>query len=197
MIRNVLAYKLLLGFFMASATMAFGQKAQNSKTSSEFYRFELPGLTGQSIAMKDFAGKVVLVSNTASHCGYTKQYKGLQKLHETYHDKGLVVIGVPSNSFKQEFKDEKEVANFCEMNYGVKFKMAKILAVKGPDAHPVFRYLTENSSVGKQAAAKEIQWNFEKFLVDRKGQVRYRFASKTEPGSPEFIQAVKKLLSEK
>ncbi|MFW7377562.1 MAG: glutathione peroxidase [Oligoflexus sp.] len=188
-------FQLMAWLFFATYLFAF-QVSANNKNSNSIYQFDLPGLKGQKISLANYQGKVILIANTASHCGYTKQYKGLQGLHETYQDKGMVVIGVPSNSFKQEFKEEKEVAKFCEMNYGVKFQMAKILPVKGNDAHPLFQFLTAQSSSVQKASRQDVSWNFEKFLIDRKGQVRYRFNSKVDPNSPEMKKAVQKLLSE-
>jgi glutathione peroxidase len=174
-----------------SLSLSSGLMAKQQK-KAEFYQYELPGLSGKPIKMADYGGKVVMLVNTASHCGFTKQYKDLQQIFESYQGQGLVVVGVPSDSFNQEFKDDKEVAKFCEMNYGVRFPMARILPVKGKDAHPLFQHLTANSP----GDSKEIAWNFEKFLIDHKGKVRYHFGSRVSPSSSEVKQAISTLLKE-
>ena len=108
-------------------------------------------------------------------------------------EQGLVVIGIPSDSFKQEFDDEKEVASFCKMNYGVKFAMTKILPVTGEKAHPIYKYLSEKAPASDRG--KQVKWNFEKFLVDHKGEPKFHYSSQTKPDSQEFITSVKDLLA--
>lgn len=176
----------LLGITLSAAALS-------EQKNAEFYQFELPGLSGKPIKMADYKGKVVMVVNTASHCGFTKQYKDLQKIYESYQEQGLIVVGVPSDSFNQEFKDDKEVAKFCEMNFGVRFPMARILPVKGKEAHPLFQHLTAQSP---NKSKREVRWNFEKFLIDHKGQVRYHFGSRVSPSSKKVTQAISTLLKE-
>lgn len=179
--------------FMLSALlmMSFASLAPSAYAESGFYSLKT-ALNGSKKDL-DFAslkGKVVLIANTASECGYTPQYKGLQNLYETYKDQGLVVIGFPSKSFKQEFDSEDKVKQFCEFRYGVKFPLAKTQDVTGKQASPVFKYLS------KQADDKgEVKWNFEKFLVDRQGKEVQRFRSRVEPKDME--SHIKKLLAEK
>lgn len=137
---------------------------------------------------KSFAGKPLLIVNTASHCGYTPQFKGLEALHEKYKDRGLVVIGFPSDDFQQEAKDEAETAQVCFMNYGVTFTMLSPLPVKGPKANPVFRELAHQT--------KEPQWNFNKYLVKPDGKVAHYFDSEVTPESPALNRAVEAVLAD-
>jgi glutathione peroxidase len=135
---------------------------------------------------RDFPGRALLIVNTASHCGYTSQFKGLQALHERYKDKGLVVVGFPSDDFRQEANDEAETAEVCFVNYGVTFTMLSPTAVTGRDANPVFAELAR-----QQRAPR---WNFNKYLVSPEGRVTAYFDSGTAPGSPQLDQAIAALL---
>ncbi len=134
-----------------------------------------------------YAGKVLLVVNTASRCGFTPQYEGLEALYDRYRERGLVVLGFPSNDFAQEPGSEKGVQNFCRLNHGVRFPMYEKIAVSGPDAHPFYRRLAARG-------AGYPEWNFNKYLLDRKGVVVARFPSRTRPDDPELIAAIEKLL---
>jgi glutathione peroxidase len=151
------------------------------------YDLSYKGLDGKTHALSQYKGKVLLIVNTASHCGYTDQYKALQSLYDQYKQKGLVILGFPSSSFGQEYDKEAEVAKFCQLNFGVKFPMSSIVEVKGKNQHPIFRALTE-------ADAKEVRWNFEKFLVDKTGKVQARFPSDVKPDSRDLTAALDKLL---
>lgn len=133
-----------------------------------------------------FAGRPMLIVNTASRCGFTPQFEGLEALHQRYKDRGLAVVGVPSNDFKQAAKDEETAAKVCYVNYGVTFTMLSQQKVRGPDAHPMFLEL------GRQAG--EPTWNFNKYLVDRDGNVVGRFDSRVEPMSEELRAAVEAAL---
>ena len=137
---------------------------------------------------KDFAGKPLLIVNTASHCGFTPQFKGLQALHEKFKDKGLVLIGFPSNDFHQEAKAEEETAEVCYINYGVKFTMVSESSVKGADANPIFKELTRQT--------KAPSWNFNKYLVKPDGTVVEHFGSTTTPESSALNKAIEKVLAE-
>lgn len=132
--------------------------------------------TEQSLA--DLAGKVVLVVNTASSCGFTPQYEGLEALHQRYGDQGLVVLGFPSDQFKQETGDDAAIAEFCQVNYGVTFPLSTKVAVNGKDAHPLFRWLRKQQG---GILGDAIKWNFTKFLVGRDGSVLSRYAPTVEP----------------
>lgn len=134
-----------------------------------------------------YAGKVLLVVNTASRCGFTPQYEGLEALYERYRERGLVVLGFPSNDFAQEPGSEKDIQSFCRLNHGVRFPMYEKIAVSGPDAHPFYRRLAARG-------AGYPEWNFNKYLLDRKGVVVARFPSRTRPDDPELIAAIEKLL---
>ncbi len=153
-----------------------------AQAPADILGFEARAISGAPIRFADFAGKVVLVVNTASRCGFTPQYAGLQKLHESYAPRGLVVIGFPCNQFGgQEPEGEATIAQFCELNYGVGFAMAEKVEVKGPNAHPVFRYLT--SALPGVLGTEAIKWNFTKFLVDRAGHPVRRYAPTTTPAA--------------
>lgn len=141
--------------------------------------FEASSIDGRRVDLADHVGSVVLVVNTASRCGFTPQYQGLQELHEQFRDQGLVVLGFPCDQFMhQEPGSEAEIAEFCSVNYGVDFPMFSKIEVNGPQAHPLYRWLT---GAHESVPAGEIGWNFTKFLVGRDGTVRARYASDVEP----------------
>lgn len=137
-----------------------------------------------------YAGKVTLVVNTASYCGFTSQYEGLEKLYATYKDKGLVILGFPSNDFSQEPGDSKEIADFCYNTYGVKFPMFSKTSVKGKDAHPLFAALAKSSG-------KTPGWNFNKYLIDREGKLVSHYGSMTAPNDKALLAAIEKALAAK
>lgn len=142
--------------------------------------FEATRLDGAPLHFQELAGKVVLIVNTASQCGFTPQYAGLQQLHETYAQRGLVVIGFPCNQFgAQEPGDEAEIARFCETSFGVSFPLTEKVDVNGPGAHPLFKFLT--AALPGVLGTQAIKWNFTKFLVDRAGVPVKRYASMTPP----------------
>lgn len=147
---------------------------------TSIYSFSAKTLAGEPVTLDRYAGKVLLVVNTASECGFTPQYAGLQKLYEEYAAQGLVVLGFPCNQFgKQEPGDAAQIGSFCEKNYGVTFPMFEKIDVNGANAHPLYRWLTEEAPglLGLEA----IKWNFTKFLVDREGNVVKRYAPVTKP----------------
>jgi len=144
--------------------------------------FEAQSITGQPAHFSSQRGKVLLIVNTASACGFTPQFKGLEALWKTYRDRGLVVVGFPSNEFGgQDPGSDAEIASFCEMNYGVSFPMMAKVKVNGADAHPVWRWMTAEAKgvLGTQA----VKWNFTKFLVGRDGRVIKRYAPNDEPAA--------------
>lgn len=157
-----------------------------SLTAASIYDFKVPGLDGKDIDFSNFKNKKILVVNTASKCGYTYQYEGLQKLHDAYKGK-LVIVGFPANNFKQqEPGTNEEIAEFCKKNYGVSFLMAEKVSVKGDDIHPLFKYLTEEAlALGIE---DPIKWNFTKFLVNEKGKLEKVFSHKVEPMSEEITK---------
>ena len=144
--------------------------------------FEAVDITGKTVRLADQTGKLLLIVNTASQCGFTPQFAGLEKLWETYQDRGLVVMGFPSNEFgRQDPGSNDEIASFCQLNYGVSFPMMAKVDVNGGDAHPLFQWLkTEAPGL---LGSKAIKWNFTKFLVGRDGQVIKRYAPQDKPES--------------
>lgn len=137
-------------------------------------------ITGQEKSIADYKGQVLLIVNTASKCGFTPQFTGLESLYERYHERGFMVLGFPCNQFLgQDPGQDEEISQFCELNYGVTFPMFAKIEVKGPDAHPLFRHLTE--AAPGLLGSKVIKWNFTKFLVNRQGEVVSRYAPATEP----------------
>lgn len=154
--------------------------------SETIYDIEVQTLDGRSTTLRDYEGKVMLIVNTASKCGFTPQYAGLEALHRKYGSRGLAVLGFPCNQFgAQEPGDEAEIASFCEKNYGVSFPMHAKVEVNGPGAHPLFRKLTEEKK-GLLGTAR-IKWNFTKFLVDRNGNIVGRYAPTTKPEKLEAV----------
>ena len=152
----------------------------------------LKTIRGEEASLADYAGKVLLVVNVASKCGLTPQYEGLEQLYRDYGDKGLVVLGFPANEFAgQEPGTNEEIATFCTTNFGVDFPMFEKIVVKGPGTHPLYAELIAESD----EPDKEIQWNFEKFLVSRDGHVVRRFSPRTTPEDPELIAAIEATLS--
>lgn len=139
---------------------------------------------------ESYQGKAVLIVNTASYCGFTKQFTGLEALYQNYKDKGLVVLGFPSNDFFQEDADETKTAELCEKTYGVKFPMFETIAVRGSDADPLFRILAAKSGTTPK-------WNFYKYLIDSDGQTITSFSSRTKPSDDDFIAAIDKSLPKK
>ena len=165
------------------------------KPKMSFYDFKLQTLDGREFSNQILKGRAVLVVNTASNCGFTSQYAGLQALSDKYKDKGLVVIGVPANDFgAQEPGSDAQIAQFCQKNYGVKFPMMSKTVVKGPQKSPFFQFLTAQAN---PQLAGEIGWNFEKFLVSRDGQLVSRFKSAVKPDSAELVAAVESELAKK
>jgi glutathione peroxidase len=149
-------------------------------------------LAGKPVKLSDYRGSVLLIVNVASECGYTPQYAGLEKVYEKYADRGLVVIGFPSNDYgAQEPGSADEIQQFCEKNYGVKFPIMAKVHAKGPEKAPIYKTLTEETGEGIKG---EVKWNFTKFLVDTNGKIVARFEPKVEPESAELTGAIEKLL---
>ena len=144
-----------------------------------FYDYKAVKMNGQEVSMGDYKGKVVLVVNTASKCGLTPQLKGLEALYKEYKDKGFIILGFPCNQFaNQDPGNNKEISEFCLLNYGVTFDMFEKIEVNGENAHPLYKFL-KNEKHG--VLGKEIKWNFAKFLIDRDGNVVKRFSPTTVP----------------
>jgi glutathione peroxidase len=160
--------------------------------AANVYEFTLPSIEGKPMPISDFKGKVILMVNVASRCGYTPQYKALESIYEKYKDRGLVVLGFPANNFgAQEPGTNEEIKTFCSRNYNVSFPMYSKVSVKGEDETPLYSFLTKKT---KPEIAGEIKWNFTKFLVDRNGNVVRRFEPAVTPDSSEVTGAIEQLL---
>lgn len=156
------------------------------------YGYTLPSIDGKPLPLSDFKGKVVLIVNVASRCGYTPQYTALESIYEKYKDQGFVILGFPANNFgAQEPGSNEEIKTFCQRTYSVKFPMFAKVSVKGADQTPLYQYLTRKTG---PAVAGDIKWNFTKFLVDRQGAVVQRFEPAVTPDSGEVTSAIEKLL---
>lgn len=187
-----LSYSLIisLALFISNQTGAISEK---DTTMSSIYDFTVKDIDGNDIKLETFTGKVLLIVNVASKCGFTSQYEGLQKLYTQYKDRGLVVLGFPANNFlNQEPGTDEEIKQFCSLNYNVTFPMFAKISVKGKDQAPLYRFLTEKETNPEFSGA--ISWNFNKFLVDRQGKIVARFDSKIKPESKEVIVAIEKAL---
>jgi glutathione peroxidase len=158
--------------------------------------FKMRDIDGKDVKLKKYKGNVLLVVNVASKCGYTPQYQGLQATYTKFKDKGFYVLGFPANNFgSQEPGTEKEIKEFCESKFGVTFPMFAKISVKGDDIDPLYSFLTSKET--NPNFAGDITWNFNKFLIDRHGNVVARFTSKQTPESPEVTAAIEKYLAEK
>jgi glutathione peroxidase len=157
--------------------------------ASSVHDFTLTTIDGKPAPLSAYKGKVVMLVNVASKCGYTPQYTALQSLYSKYKDRGLVIVGVPANNFGgQEPGTNEEIQTFCSRNYNVTFPLMSKVSVKGADMTPLYGYLTENTG-------GDIKWNFTKILVDKNGKILSRFESKVTPDSPEVTSAVEKALA--
>lgn len=169
---------------------------KSEKEKANVLNFTMKSLAGQDVNLEKYQGKVVLMVNVASKCGYTKQYAGLQKLHEKYAPQGLAILGFPANEFgAQEPGSDEDIATFCKKNYGVSFDMFSKIKVKGDGKAPLYALLT--SGAGDDKLAGEIKWNFEKFLIGRDGKVVARYRSNVAPESEEFVKAIEAELAKK
>ena len=171
-------------------TMFFFKISSQANYEKIFYDFKIKSISGEVINLNDYRGKPVLVVNTASYCGFTKQYDDMQELWEKYKDKGLIVLGVPSNSFNQEKKINSEVKEFCEVNFNVNFPLTEITNVKGENAHEIYKWAKDN--YGKSAVPK---WNFYKILINKDGKIEDTYASLTNPTSKKIINKIESLLN--
>ena len=168
----------------------FGTNNSNANVEVA-YDYSFKDLDGQELKLSEFKEKVVVVTNVASKCGFTSQYEDLQTIWEKYQSKGLIVIGVPSNSFNQEFETNKEVKNFCEAKFGISFPMTQKEIVRGENAHPFYKWA--KNSYGNGSVPK---WNFHKIIIGKNGKVFDTFASMTNPTSKKFIRSLEKALSQ-
>ena len=168
----------------------FFKNSAMSNYEKVFYDFQIESINGEIINFKEYENKVVLLVNTASYCGFTKQYDDLQKLWDQYKSKGLIVLGVPSNSFNQEKKKNSEIKKFCEVNFNINFPLTTLTEVKGNNAHQIFKWAKENH--GKSAVPK---WNFHKLLINKMGKIEETYSSLTKPNSKKIISRIESLLN--
>jgi glutathione peroxidase len=180
--------KPMLNILLAIAMTICSGAALAEDSCPALLNYTLPKLHSkeQINLCQQFKGKPLLIVNTASHCGFTRQFKGLEQLNQKYRERGLAVIGFPSDDFFQEARDEGETAGVCYKNYGVTFAMTGPIAVRGADAHPIFKSLAEQSAAPK--------WNFYKYVVDANGKVVAQFNSRTEPDDAALIAAIESVL---
>jgi len=165
-----------------------------STMPASIYAIPLEDIEGEATSLEAYRGRVLLIVNVASKCGFTPQYEGLQALYERFEAQGLAVLGFPANDFMgQEPGNNAEIREFCNVNYGVAFPLFAKIHVKGDEQHPLYRYLT--AGAGDPALAGEVSWNFNKFLVDRKGRLLARFGSRTGPLDEELVAAVERALA--
>ena len=171
--------------------LIFAVDAKRKPTTENFYQFKAKTIEGKEISMKDYKGKVVLIVNTASKCGFTPQYEGLEKIYQKYKDKGFVILGFPCNQFGgQEPGSAEEIASFCSLKYNVNFPMFTKVEVNGENAIPLFKFL-KGQLPG--TLGNEIKWNFTKFLVSRDGRVLDRYAPTTKP--EDLVKDIEKALA--
>lgn len=179
----------VVGLGLLMANVCFGGEA----AMKTVYDFTLNDIDGKPVSLSAYKGKVLLVVNVASRCGFTKQYAGLEALYKKYQDRGLVVLGFPANNFMgQEPGTEAEIKAFCSTTYGVTFPMFSKISVKGKDQHPLYAFLTSKETNPEHHGA--ISWNFNKFLIGRDGAVVNRFGSRTAPEDKELLEAIEKTL---
>ena len=172
-----------------SITMFFFKSSVLANYDKIFYDFNIEGISGEVINFKEYKDKVVLIVNTASYCGFTNQYDDLQKLWDMYKSKGLIVLGIPSDSFNQEKKSDDEVKKFCEVNFNINFPLSSITEVKGKNAHDLYKWAKENH--GKSAIPK---WNFYKILINKQGKIEDTFSSFTKPLSKKITDKIESIL---
>lgn len=195
---RILLSLLLLGAssHLFAADAATGDKAKADKEVAKALQFEMKKLDGEKVKLAEYEDKVVMIVNVASECGLTPQYKQLQNLHEKYGEKGLAILGFPCNQFgAQEPGSSKEIQTFCAKNYGVKFDMFEKVDVNGDDACDLYKYLTKLDL--KPQKKGNVSWNFEKFLLDREGNVIARFPPRTKPDDKTIVSMIEKALGEK
>ena len=169
--------------------MFFFNNSSSAKYEKNFFDLQIKSITGEIIDFKNYRDNVVLIVNTASNCGFTKQYEELQELWDLYKSKGLIVLGIPSNSFNQEKSKNSDIKEFCEINFSIDFPLSTITNVKGNNAHEIFKWAKKNH--GKSSIPK---WNFHKILINKKGEIEETYTSFTRPMSKKIIDRIEKIL---
>jgi glutathione peroxidase len=193
MIQLKLNFIIITVAFFLMSLVSPGIASEGGEINESVYNFVMKDIDGNEVALSDYQGKVLLLVNVASKCGYTTQYEGLQKIYSKYKDLGFLVLGFPANNFKdQEPGTNEEIKEFCQLNYGVEFQMFSKISVKGDDIHPLYQFLTSREGSGEYSG--EITWNFNKFLIDGSGKVINRFDSKDKPESDKVLTAIENAL---
>ena len=187
----------LLMMIVACLVPAFRGQAKEKPVMGDepksVYDFTMKGIDGKDVKLSSYRGKVVMIVNVASRCGFTPQYEGLQKIYQKYQGQGFVILGFPANNFMgQEPGTDEEIKTFCSMKYNVTFPLFSKISVKGSDIHPLYRFLTDKST--DPDFGGDIGWNFNKFLIDKNGKIAARFASPDKPESDKVIQAIENAL---
>ena len=188
-------FVLVMFMFVCASVSSWIQAGDSSKGGNTplIYDFVVKSIDGKEVKLDQFRGKALLLVNVASQCGYTPQYEGLQKIYLKYKDQGFVVLGFPANNFgAQEPGTDQEIKTFCSTRYQVTFPMFSKISVKGADKNPLYQFLTEEKTDPKFAG--EIKWNFNKFLIDKNGNIVARFDSKDTPESGKVVEAIEQAL---
>jgi glutathione peroxidase len=186
-------FLLMMGLALVKAVSIRAEKPGPEGEYKSIYDFTMKDIDGKPVKLSAYKGKVVMLVNVASKCGFTPQYAGLEKIYTQYKDKGFVILGFPANNFMgQEPGTEAEIKQFCSLTYGVNFPMFSKISVKGEDKHPLYKFLTDKTTDPEFGG--EISWNFNKFLIDKNGKIIARFGSKDTPESAPVIQAIEKAL---
>ena len=172
-------------------TLIASMSSINTVTAQKsFYDFTVTTITGEEFHLSELKGKKVMIVNTASKCGFTPQYEGLEELYKTYKDQNFVIIGFPANNFmKQEPGSDEEIASFCKLNYGVTFPMMSKISVKGKDIHPLYKWLSDKKENG--VLSPKVKWNFQKFIIDEEGNLVDYFAPTTKPMDSRIVNWIK------
>lgn len=192
---SLIAVAIVATITLSAVAYSFIGSSKKIETSNakSVYDFKMTNIDGKEVKLKKYKGKVIMFVNTASECGYTPQYKGLQTIYDTYKDRGFVILGFPANNFGgQEPGSNAEIKDFCTLKYKVTFPMFAKISVKGDDQHPLYQYLTDEKTDPEFSG--EIDWNFNKFLTDEKGNIIARFSSKETPESNEVTKAIENAL---
>ena len=193
-IRQLLCILPVIALLSAvSGNEAKKESQKEEKQMKSIYDFKVADIDGNDVNLADYKGKVLLILNVASKCGFTPQYKGLENIYRQYKDKGFEILAFPSNDFMgQEPGTNKEIKSFCQLNYQASFPLFSKISVKGKDIHPLYKFLTEKSTDPNFAGG--ITWNFNKFLIDRNGNIINRFGSRAEPQNTEVIKSIEDAL---
>lgn len=187
---SVMVYTRTISTATTSSPTNTEASVHTSAAAASVYEFTMNDIDGKSVKLDSYKGKVLLIVNVASRCGYTPQYEGLQKIYDKYKSQGLVVLGFPANNFMgQEPGSDAEIKQFCSTKYNVSFPIFSKISVKGGDIHPLYQYLTQNAN-----PPGEVKWNFAKFLIGKDGKIVARFDSGVKPESAELISAIESSL---